>query len=102
VGELWLNQALRLRLGGEEADAAAAGWDGGIYRAWSDGDAVAVVLATTWDTEADAAEFASAMQAWVDASGQTARVLPVEGADVRVLFATDDATLDALESAATG
>jgi hypothetical protein len=101
TGEMWLDQALRLRLGGTESDAAAAGWDGGTYRAWSDGDRIAIVLATAWDSEADAAEFAEAMGDWVAESGQPATVLPAEGTTVRVLFASDAATLSALEAAAT-
>jgi hypothetical protein len=101
VGEMWLDQALRLQLSSSDADAASAGWDGGIYRAWSNGERVAVVLATTWDTEDDAAEFADAMQRWIDESGRTATVLPVEGKDVSVLFASDGATLTDLQSAAT-
>jgi hypothetical protein len=101
LGEMWLDQALRLRLQGSDADAAAAGWDGGIYRAWSNGDRVAVVLSTVWDTEDDAAEFADAMQRWIDDSEQVATVLPVEGTAVRVLFATDDPTLSDLQAAAS-
>jgi hypothetical protein len=101
VGEMWLDQALRLRLPGSDADAAAAGWDGGIYRAWSNGDRVAIVLATVWDTKQDAAEFADAMQSWIDESGQPAAVLPVEGGGVRVLFASDDATLSDLRAVAS-
>ncbi len=99
VGEMWLDQALRLRLSDGEATEAAAGWDGGIYRAWSrDGD-VAIVLATAWDTEADAAAFADAMGRWIGDSGQSATVLPVEGSGVRVLFASDAGTLASLEAA---
>jgi hypothetical protein len=100
VGESWLNLALGLRLDDAEAGAAAAGWDGGIYRAWSLGDDVAVVLATAWDSQADAEEFAAAMTSWVEASGQPATVLPVEGATVRVLFGSDDDALALLEAAA--
>ncbi len=100
VGEMWLDQALRLRLEGSDADQAAAGWDGGIYRAWTNGDRVAIVLATAWDTKDDAAAFAEAMQRWIDDSGQPATVLPVDGTGVRVLFASDAPTLSTLESAA--
>jgi hypothetical protein len=99
VGELWLDLALGLRLGEGEAASAAAGWDGGTYRAWSDGEAVAVVLSTVWDTEADAEEFAAAMRRWVE--GPAARVLePETGARVRVLFASDPGTLGLLETVA--
>ena len=55
------------------ADRAAAGWDGGIYRAWTDGTQTAVVLRTVWDTPQDAQEFADAMSGWI---GDTAFVLP--------------------------
>jgi hypothetical protein len=100
VGEMWLNQALRLRLDSAESDAAAAGWDGGIYRAWSNDGEIAVVLATAWDSERDAKEFADAMSGWIEASGQSATVLPPEGASVWVLFASDAGTLASLETAA--
>lgn len=100
VGEMWLDQALRLRLEQDESDAAAAGWDGGIYRAWSQGDRVAVVLATTWDSQRDAEEFAGAMSDWIEATGRSATVLPADGESVRVLFASDPATLASLETAA--
>jgi hypothetical protein len=100
VGEAWLNLALRLRLDGARSDAAAAGWDGGIYRAWSLGDDVAVVLATTWDSEGDAEEFAEVMTTWIAESDVDATVLPAEGSTVRVLFGTDRDTLGLLETAA--
>ena len=40
VGEAWLQTMLRLRLDTTTADDAAAGWDGGTYRAWTDGAVV--------------------------------------------------------------
>jgi hypothetical protein len=98
VGELWLDLALGLRLDESEAATASAGWDGGIYRAWSDGKDVAVVLATAWDTERDAQEFADAMDRWIDQGGQHAEVL-TEGTGVRVLFASGDGVLGALRDA---
>ena len=99
VGEAWLQTMLRLRLDHATADAAAAGWDGGTYRAWTDGDAVAVVLTTVWDTGADARAFARAAQAWVD-GGDTPGFV-VEGTDgsVSLGFATDDVTLSSLRNA---
>ena len=99
VGEIWLDGALRLRLDGLDASQATAGWDGGIYRAWSNGDRVAIVLATAWDSERDAEEFAAEMQRWITAGETPAEVLPAEGASVRVLFATDAETLGALAAA---
>ncbi|MGE5227645.1 MAG: hypothetical protein ACM3OO_12295, partial [Planctomycetaceae bacterium] len=37
VGEAWLAAMLSLRLDAATANAAAAGWNGGVYRAFSDG-----------------------------------------------------------------
>ena len=102
VGEAWLGIALGLRLPSSTAEEAAAGWDGGLYRAWTDGRRVAVVLATVWDTPQDAAGFADAMAAWISAGDGAGTVLPVEGSSVHVLFASDAATLDALRAAAGG
>jgi hypothetical protein len=101
VGEAFLSIMFGLRLPRSTADSAAAGWDGGIYRAWSDGDHVAIVLSTAWDGPRDAAEFASAARQWLGSrEGRSASVLPVEGQHVRVLFASDPATLTSLEAAA--
>ncbi len=101
VGEEFLSILLGLRLDQGVATSAAAGWDGGIYRAWSKGDRVAIVLSTVWDTASDAEGFASAMDAWIGAGGSpSAAVLPVEGRHVRVLFAGDPATLGRLRRAA--
>ncbi len=102
VGEEWLSILLGLRLDSSEATSAAAGWGGGIYRAWGDGNGhVAVVLSTVWDATGDASEFASAMSSWIAAgSGQSAAVLPVSGSRVTVLFSSDAGTLDSLRAAA--
>jgi hypothetical protein len=100
VGEMWLDLALSLRIDEGDAADAAAGWDGGIYRAWSNGTDAAVMLATAWDNEPNAREFATAMQEWISAGAQAAEVLPVEGTSVRVAFATDAGTLDAFLAAA--
>ncbi len=100
IGEAWLSLALGLRLEPSEAQDATAGWDGGIYRAWSADDAADVVLATEWDSEADAQEFASAMRDWIDAGDDPGRVLEPEGTRVTVVFAPDADALDLLASAA--
>ena len=99
IGESWLALALGLRLAGSEANAAAAGWDGGTYRAWSNGDDVAVLLSTVWDSERDAADFAMAMGEWIDAGGEVASVSAASGNEIRAFFATDAETLAALEAA---
>jgi hypothetical protein len=95
---MWLALALGLRLDESEAATASAGWDGGIYRAWSDGKDVAVVLATAWDSERDAQEFADAMDRWIAEGGRHAEVL-TDGSGVRVLFASGDDVLRALRDA---
>jgi hypothetical protein len=102
VGEAFLSIMLGLRLPPITSEAGAAGWDGGTYRAWSDGDHVALVLSTVWDRSLDATDFASAMRQWLGSrEGRSARVLPVDGQRVRVLFASDAATLSSLQAAAT-
>ena len=42
-------------------NAAASGWGGDRYELWTNGDAAVLLLATVWDTENDAAEFAAAL-----------------------------------------
>ena len=102
VGEEWLQLMLHLRLPSTEADPAAAGWGGSIYRAWSDGRRTAVVLRTTWDTAEDASQFANAMGDWLKAEDQPySAVLPTARGGVDVLFATDAATLTRLRAALT-
>jgi len=100
IGEAWLSLALDLRLDGSEAREATAGWDGGVYRAWSDGRDAAVLLSTEWDSEADAQEFAAAMQQWIFAGEDLGTVLEPDGTSVDVLFATDAVALRRLETAA--
>jgi hypothetical protein len=96
VGEMWLDQALKLRLDDGESERATTGWDGGTYRAWSKGERVALVLSTVWDSERDAAEFADAIDRWI--GDEVGVVLPPEGRAVRVLFASHRGTLGALET----
>jgi hypothetical protein len=99
IGEAWLQIALGLRLDGSDAGPAAAGWDGGTYRAWSDGSETAVVLSSAWDAPNDAREFAAAMNDWIYQGDEHATVLEPDGTVVTVLFATDAATLGTLEAA---
>lgn len=99
VGEVWLKALLNVRLDEPAAAAAAAGWDGGIYRAWTGGDEVAVILSTVWDTPADATEFMGALTRWVSLGSTPGLVLEADGTRVHAGFASDDALMDALSSA---
>lgn len=96
VGEEWLNAMLALRGTPLASARAAAGWDGGVYRAFTDGTDVVVVLQTAWDSEADAQEFVGAMADWSDASN-----VDVTFADggVRVVFATSPDLLSTAQAA---
>jgi hypothetical protein len=98
VGELWLRVLLDTRTTTQEASTAAAGWDGGIYRAWTDGEDVALILTTTWDTAIDAAEFRGALTQWI---GNRLDRTVIEGQDTDVIagFATSADLMPALESA---
>ena len=98
VGEEWLDAMLQLRLDGSTASAATAGWDGGVYRAWTDGRDVAVVLRTAWDSERDAAEFLRASTAWETAGGSISTATR-SGSTVTLAFASSSGVLDALTSA---
>jgi hypothetical protein len=96
VGEAWLQLMLALRLDAGEAEQAAAGWDGGVYRAWADGTHTAVILRTVWDSTDDAEEFFDSMRAWM--SDTTTIELGGDG-HVDVVFASDATTSTALRSA---
>jgi hypothetical protein len=96
AGEVWLQLMLELRLDTGAAGRAATGWDGGLYRAWSDGTRTAVVLRTVWDTPQDAREFADAMGSWI---GDLAFVASRNGTGIDVGFASDSETLSALKTA---
>ncbi len=97
VGEGWLLRLLELRLSEGDSEDAAAGWDGGLLRAWSRGSETAVLIQTAWDTNRDASEFAEAMRDWI--GSQAARVQQ-SGATVRAMFGSDRTALDALRTAA--
>jgi hypothetical protein len=96
IGEAWLQLALSLRIDGVLPDRAAAGWDGGVYRAWTDGDRVAVLLRTVWDTSGDADEFASTMRAWIGEGSGPAEVTRPDAMHVEVAFASDQRLVDQL------
>jgi uncharacterized protein (DUF779 family) len=93
VGEAWLQTMLRLRLDHATADAAAAGWDGGTYRAWTNGDAVAVAMRTVWDSRQDARAFTEAAQAWIDGGDVPGFVVQGANGTVMLGWATHESTL---------
>ena len=99
VGEVWLKALLNLRLDESGAASAAAGWDGGIYRAWNDGDDVAVILSTVWDTPADAEEFRGALSEWVSHGSGPGLVLAADGTRVHAGFGTSDSVMSAVSAA---
>lgn len=97
VGEAWLSTLLALRLPSDEAATAAAGWDGGQYRAWSRGDQTAVLLQTVWDRDIDAVEFIDAMRRF--GSSNLSMSIHRNQAGVDVLFGSDAGALRDLERA---
>ena len=113
MGEFQIGSWLRARGvtvagGGMSGDTAAAGWGGDRY-ALIDGPsgAYALIVLTTWDTPADAAEFSTAATEAIRGVPGAARVARIAsgaavpgGAEVAVLFASDAATLDKLAAAA--
>jgi hypothetical protein len=97
IGEGWLLTLLQLRLAAGRAKHAAAGWDGGLLRSWTDGSRTAVVIQTVWDSGRDAKAFAAAMKDWFD---QQAAEVHRDGDRAQVLFASDAQTLATLATAA--
>lgn len=98
IGEEWLRAMLALRLDASAAADAAAGWDGGVYRAFTDGTDVVVVLRTAWDGEPDAAAFASTAQEW-SAAGDAPAIVTQDGIEVTAVFATSKDARDAAVAA---
>jgi hypothetical protein len=98
VGELWLRALLHLRLEDEVAASAAAGWGGGTYRAWSDGDDVAVIMSTVWDTPKDAQQFSDALEGWVSRGTLPGLVMDADGTMVHAGFASREPLMDAVLS----
>jgi len=98
VGELWLRVLLHLRLVDDVAETAAAGWGGGTYRAWGDGDDVAVVMTTVWDTPEDAREFSDALERWVSRGSLPGLVLDADGTTVQAGFGSTESVMPAVSS----
>jgi hypothetical protein len=99
VGEVWLKALLDLRLDEAAAASAAAGWGGGIYRAWSDGKDVAVIMSTVWDTPADAKEFSDTLGHWRSRGSGPGLVLKADGTRVNAGFASSKSVMAALSAA---
>jgi hypothetical protein len=95
VGEQWFRAMLKLRLDIPTAGAAAAGWDGGIYRAYRRGDDVAVAIRTVWDSPREADEFRRAIGLWIEEGSDHATIRPKER-EVWAFFATSDEALEAV------
>lgn len=62
IGEVQLRHVFKEHGLGAESVAVASGWDGDRYAVYKrkDSDATLLLLTTSWDTEADATEFANA------------------------------------------
>ena len=74
------------------------GWDGGTYRAWRDGDDVAVIMSTVWDTPKDAQEFSQALRTWVSEGSLPGLVLEADGTTVHAGFASAEPLMGAVSS----
>ena len=64
IGELFLLLMLDAELGNRDAVAAADGWGGDRYVAWTDGARTCVRMDFVMDTERDTAELADALGRW--------------------------------------
>jgi hypothetical protein len=65
LGELQVEILLRPRLGRKSSTAAAAGWDGDLFRVYrrtAEPLETCLIWASTWDTEDDAVELAQALE----------------------------------------
>ena len=90
-------------LANSQSDAAAAGWGGDRIALVSSGSAHGLVIQTTWDTPADAAEFATAATvALGGVNGETSLSGPSGSSSVRVLIASERSALDRLKTALGG
>ncbi len=101
LGEFYLRQYLAQQLDEDEVDLAATGWGGDRYAVYmNEGqDSLVMALRQSWDTPADAQEFADAYANYpvglfgANAAGQENGGLCWQGQDVICLYATGDETL---------
>jgi hypothetical protein len=75
----------------DRADAAAAGWDGDVYRLLEGPDGEVLVWVSRWDTESEATEFARAMERALEARyrGVSGRRVAVERPGDRIVRVVD-------------
>ncbi len=92
---IWLREA---GVAPATATAAAAGWGGDrLAVAKGPSGAWGVVIDTTWDTTADATEFADAATVAVNSLANPARISSPAGRNVTILIASDHDALLALD-----
>lgn len=106
LGEMQWRIVLREHGLGDIAGLASAGWDGDAYAVYTDdAGATLLLLATHWDTQQDAEDFAAAYQGVIDAKGghgATTRLLRHDGRFVGIVEGGSPETaltrLDALKT----
>ena len=91
---------------GAEADAVAAGWDGDRYAVFKrkDSEAMLLLLRTSWDSDAEAKEFADAYRRLLVtkyADNREATRVAQRGADVFIVEGADDSQTDVLMQVVT-
>ncbi len=100
LGEFQLEIFLRDAAGAAGSDDAAEGWGGDRVALVEGPDgAEAAIMDTAWDTDADAAEFAAALDGYVsklEAAGRSGAVLTPSPGRVVVISASDPDTLGAV------
>jgi hypothetical protein len=101
MGEFGITEWL-LRGGGVPdiaASTAAAGWGGDRLVLVSNGSMFGVAIQTTWDTAADAAEFAGAARTALRAMSDSTALLETGSTEVAFFVASDAATIARLRGA---
>ncbi len=92
LGELGVRSLLRDAPPGVTAEVAAAGWDGDRYILYvAPGKADALVWLSTWDSPAEAAEFAGVVTRWLARRHPNSPRIDVRKADVLVQLGVPEA-----------
>ena len=94
---VWLKSAGKIPQA--TATTAAAGWGGDRVALVHNGDRVAAVIDTRWDTPADADEFADAATTTLHALNPDFQLIHLVGSDRVTLFLGDSASVGALAGA---